>query len=136
MKGCDAKWPSLYALVPVSYYHISVANCIWLKSGKCGTFYDNYLVTHLEFSNVPNLKHYSQHLLNYIVLTNGLNLFNSSEFLIIKDLIKIDNDFIQETNTFNTLVNIFRVELGEIGNGSEKDSSIVSALCIQFLKIQ
>ena len=37
-------------------------------------------------------------------------------FLIVQNLIKIDNDFIKEADTFNTLIDIFRVKFGEVGN--------------------
>ena len=70
----------------------------------------------------------------HISATNSFDFFDGSKFLIVQDLIKIDNDFIQEANTFHTLIDIFGVKFGEVRNGGKKYSSGGTSVCIKLLR--
>ena len=55
-----------------------------------------------------------------------LDLLNGTKLLVIEDLVKVDNDLVEESDTFNSLVYVFRVELGEVWNACKQNSRIGS----------
>ena len=70
----------------------------------------------------------------HISATNCFDFFDGSKFLIVQYLIKIDNDFIQEANTFNSFVDIFGVKFSEVRNRGKKYSSGGTSVCIKLLR--
>ena len=70
----------------------------------------------------------------HISATNCFDFFDGSKFLIVQYLIKIDNDFIQEANTFNSFVDIFGIKFSEVRNRGKKYSSGGTSVCIKLLR--
>ena len=45
-----------------------------------------------------------------------LDFLNRLKLLVIKDLVEVDDDLVQEPDALHSLVDVLTVELGEVGN--------------------
>jgi hypothetical protein len=54
----------------------------------------------------------------------------------ISNLIKVKNDFVEQTNAFHSIVDLFRVKAGKVGNGSEQNADTRIRLSVQLLKVK
>ncbi len=72
----------------------------------------------------------------HICCSCGLDLLYASEAVLLQDLVKICDDFIEKAETLHALVIGLQlhVELREVGDGGEYDASAVTLLMVQLLQ--
>ena len=62
----------------------------------------------------------------HVGAADGLDLLHVPELLVVEQFVKVDDDLVEESDTFNSLVYVFRVELGEVWNACKQNSRIGS----------
>ena len=84
-----------------------------------------------ESYQIGNFAQYSLRCPNFIsrYLTRLAYLATCSTYLV-----EIYNDLVKQADTFDSLVDVFRVEIRKVGNGSEQDTRVATTLSVQFLQ--
>ena len=63
---------------------------------------------------------------DHVGAADGLDLLHVPELFVVEQFVKVDDDLVEEADTFNSLVYVFRVELGEVWNACKQNSRIGS----------
>ncbi len=66
---------------------------------------------------------------------DGFDLLNAGEFVVVQDLVKVNDDLVEQPDALHALVDVLRVEVGEeVGDGGEEDAGVAAALGVQLLR--
>ena len=62
----------------------------------------------------------------HVGAADGLDLLHVAELLVVEQLVEVDDDLVEQSDTLDSLINILGVELGEVWNARKQNSRIGS----------